>query len=263
MSAIILDGHIAHYEALGRGRPVIFLHSWVGSWRYWIPAMQSGASMRFRTYALDFWGFGDSERLPEGYPLEQQVQLLSAFVEHMGIARVALVGHGLGAVVGMLLAQGWPTLVDRFMAVALPPTPEGVSPRLAQESPEALASWLLTVTPATEAARKEAPKADPLAIRSALDDLRRMSITDAFRSLQVPTLLVYGRRDPLVALPDEDVLSGLPEHLHAIVFEGSGHYPMLDEGSKFQRLMLDFLSLGPGETPRNLQLKEEWKRRVR
>lgn len=263
MSAIILGGHIAHYEALGRGRPVIFLHSWVGSWRYWIPAMQSGASMRFRTYALDFWGFGDSERLPEGYPLEEQVNLLAAFIEHMGIARVALVGHGLGAVVGMLLAQRWPTLVDRFMAVALPPDPEAVSPRLVQESPAALAEWLLTVTPATEAARNEAPKADPLAIRSALDDLRRLNIAEAFRQLQPPTLLVYGRRDPLVALPDDTLLDGLPEHFHAVVFEESGHFPMLDEGSKFQRLMLDFFSLEGGASPRNLQLKEEWKRRVR
>ena len=30
MSAIILRDEIIHYEVLGRGRPVIFLHDWVG-----------------------------------------------------------------------------------------------------------------------------------------------------------------------------------------------------------------------------------------
>jgi hypothetical protein len=38
---------------------------------------------------------------------------------------------------------------------------------------------------------------------------------------------------------------------------------MLDEANKFNRLVADFLSLGSGTSPRQLSLKEEWKRRVR
>ncbi len=59
MSAVLLDEKIVHYEVLGRGRPIIFLHGWVGSWRYWVPAMQI-AAMSFRAYAIDLWGFGDT-----------------------------------------------------------------------------------------------------------------------------------------------------------------------------------------------------------
>ncbi|HEY4724103.1 MAG TPA: alpha/beta hydrolase, partial [Anaerolineae bacterium] len=33
MSAIIIDSGLIHYEAIGRGRPLIFLHGWLGSWR--------------------------------------------------------------------------------------------------------------------------------------------------------------------------------------------------------------------------------------
>ena len=66
MSAIILQDEIVHYEVLGRGRPLIFIHGWVGSWRYWIPSMQA-ASVSFRAYALDLWGFGDSAKEPEKY----------------------------------------------------------------------------------------------------------------------------------------------------------------------------------------------------
>jgi hypothetical protein len=50
---------------------------------------------------------------------------------------------------------------------------------------------------------------------------------------------------------------------HHIVFDESGHFPMLDQPSKFHRLMNDFLDLPSGESPRSLQLKDEWKRRVR
>ena len=52
MSVIVLGSDIVHYEVLGRGRPLLFLHGWVGSWRYWIPSMQA-ASISYRTYALD------------------------------------------------------------------------------------------------------------------------------------------------------------------------------------------------------------------
>src|SRR3989337_1371311 len=99
MSAIILDGSIIHYEALGRGRPIVFLHGWVGSWRYWISAMQV-ASTSFRAYALDLFGFGDPAHLPVNYTLDQQALLLDNFLAEMGIGKIAIVGHGLGALVG-------------------------------------------------------------------------------------------------------------------------------------------------------------------
>jgi pimeloyl-ACP methyl ester carboxylesterase len=89
MSAILLEGQIVHYEVLGRGRPIIFLHGWVGSWRYWIASMQV-ASTSFRAYGLDLWGFGESARDSMRYTIDQQTDLLSRFLDEMGIGKVAL-----------------------------------------------------------------------------------------------------------------------------------------------------------------------------
>jgi len=50
MSAIILESSLVHYEALGRGKPLLFLHDWLGSWRYWVPTMVDMSSS-FRAYA--------------------------------------------------------------------------------------------------------------------------------------------------------------------------------------------------------------------
>ena len=85
------------------GVPVIFLHGWVGSWRYWITSMQV-ASTSFRAYALDLWGFGDTAHNVLNYSIEQQVSLIDRFLMEMGIGKIALVGHGLGALVGMSFA---------------------------------------------------------------------------------------------------------------------------------------------------------------
>ena len=82
MSAIILDQTIVHYEAMGRGRPIVFLHSWVGSWRYWIAAMQV-ASTSFRAYALDLFGYGDTAHDSSLYSLAQQASLVARFLDEI------------------------------------------------------------------------------------------------------------------------------------------------------------------------------------
>ena len=38
---------------------------------------------------------------------------------------------------------------------------------------------------------------------------------------------------------------------------------MIDDPLKFNRLLTDFLALDSGASPKELQMKEEWKRRVR
>jgi pimeloyl-ACP methyl ester carboxylesterase len=119
MSAITIEDDLVHYEVLGRGRPVILLHSWLGSWRYWVPAMQQ-LSMKYRTYALDLWGFGDSGRDTKRYDFRSQVKLLEQFMEKLGITKAALIGHGLGASVVVRYALEYPDRVPRLMTVSPP-----------------------------------------------------------------------------------------------------------------------------------------------
>lgn len=119
MSAITIDGDLVHYEVLGRGRPVILLHGWLGSWRYWVPAM-SQLSMKYRTYALDLWGFGDSGKDVRHYDFASQVDLLDQFMTRLGITKAALVGHDLGAAIVARYALLHPDRVPRMMAVSPP-----------------------------------------------------------------------------------------------------------------------------------------------
>ena len=262
MSAIILQDEIVHYEVLGRGRPVVFIHGWVGSWRYWIPNMQA-ASNSFRAYALDLWGFGDSAKAPEKYLLNGQTKLLDDFLYEMGIGKIAIVGHGLGAVVGLMFAKHYPNYVDRVMAIGLPLETSLINPRLSEVSLIELADWLLGDAPETQAARMEAPKADQDAIIRTLQNLESLQITQLINQIDTPSLLVYGQNDPAISMINDHRLFSLPDHIHHITFNQSGHFPMIDQPNKFNRLMNDFLNLSPGESPHQLQLKEEWKRRIR
>jgi pimeloyl-ACP methyl ester carboxylesterase len=262
MSAVILQDEIVHYEVLGRGRPLFFLHGWIGSWRYWIPAMQA-ASISYRAYAIDLWGFGDTAKDPTKYGIPQQVNLVNDFSEKLGIGKIALIGHGLGAIVALNYAVQYSAVVDRIMVISMPMSDIRLNPRLYTTSPSDLADWLLGHMPTAETARAEAPKTDAQAISISLANLDHFNWVELSRQISTPCLFVHGSNDPAVALPDSDDLNALPEQAHQISFEQSGHFPMLDESSKFNRLMADFLALPSGESPRQLQLKEEWKRRVR
>jgi len=192
MSAIILQDEIVHYEVLGRGRPVIFIHGWVGSWRYWIPNMQA-ASISFRAYALDLWGFGDTAKEPEKYLLSQQTSLLDDFLAEMGIGKIAIIGHGLGAIIGLMFAERYPKYVDRVMAIGLPLESNLINPRLEQSNPEELAEWLLGNSPDSQAARLEAPKADKDAIVRSLNNLQSYEIDQITTQITTPSLLVFGK----------------------------------------------------------------------
>lgn len=260
MSAILLDGSIVHYEVLGRGRPVIFLHGWVGSWKYWIASMQV-TSTSYRAYALDLWGFGDTAHSVLNYSLEQQSTLLDRFLNEMGIGKIALVGHGLGALVGMKFANRFPQSVDRVMAVSCPLHIDAANARLRTGTPQELADWLSSRTPESTTALSDAPKADGQAITASMVGLQADNLYGSFRGLNIPCLLVYGERDQAVLSPDESF--PLASMTHPVFLDGSGHFPMIDETIRFNRLLTDFLALDSGVSPSELQMKEEWKRRVR
>jgi pimeloyl-ACP methyl ester carboxylesterase len=119
MSAITIGGDLIHYEVLGRGRPVLLVHGWIGSWRYWVPAMQQ-LQLKYRVYALDMYGFGDTGKNPQKYALDHQVQLLFDFMNSMAIPKAAFIGHGLGALAVSEFARLYADKAPRIMLVETP-----------------------------------------------------------------------------------------------------------------------------------------------
>ena len=219
------------------------------------------ASTSYRAYALDLWGFGDTAHNTLKYSLDDQVKLVDDFMNVMGIGKVAIVGHGLGGVVGMKFATRFRESVDRVMAVNCPLSYDAVNSRMRTAPPQELSEWLSNKTPEAETALSDAPKADIKAIAESMVGLQANNLFGSFKALNVPCLLVYGGKDQAISLPgDKEAVSTFT---HQVVLDNSGHFPMVDETVKFNRLLTDFLALDSGASPSELQMKEEWKRRVR
>lgn len=221
------------------------------------------SSTSFRAYALDLWGFGDTAHDPLRYSIEQQTNLLGYFLDEMGIGKVALVGHGLGALIGFTFCSRWPKSVDRMLAINCPIYSDSINERLRTSPLPDLVNWLGSRTLEASSVLSDTTKADPQAVVDSINSFQVDGLFGKMRQTQIPCLMVYGQNDPVTPAPPADESMNLPHMMHHVVLEGSGHFPMIDETARFNRLLTDFLALDSGISPRELQLKEEWKRRVR
>lgn len=265
MSAVVISGSLTHYEVLGRGKPVLFLHGWLGSWRYWLPTMQA-ISDQYRAYALDLWGFGDSDKSKQRYSVSDYVDLVDSFINYLGIRELPLIGHALGAGVALEYAQRYPERISKIMAISLPLSPDSISRRLvgfANNSMIAKMLWWRQV--AHPEVQQEAEKTNQGALTDSLQSVGQMDVARHFQSLsQLPTIMllaVYGEKDDLIdPQPMRSLNSGWP-NIRPIGLPDSRHFPMLEETGKFTRLLKDFLEIDKDLAA--LELKEEWRRRTR
>lgn len=256
MSAIIIEHDLVHYEAIGRGHPVVFVHGWMGSWRYWWSTMQAISAFQFRAYAFDLWGFGDSGKRRERYDFDAYVGLLGEFMDQLGLPATTLVGHSLGAAVALRYACEQPEWVDRVMTVGLP-IPEQLG-----TSPSAFVSRLTSRRGDSGYAEIDAEmgKTDDLALLQSAQTVLSSDVMLDVKECTKPHLLVYGGKDPIVPAPTDGWLTQIEQVCRQVSLDQSMHFPMLDEAAKFTRLLVDFVDAG--DDLNTIEVKEQWRRRT-
>jgi pimeloyl-ACP methyl ester carboxylesterase len=263
MSAVVIDSDLVHYEVLGRGKPVLFIHGWLGSWRYWLPSMEA-ISTKYRAYALDLWGFGDTDKSKPRYQVFHYVELIDSFLNHLGITQTPIVGHALGASVALEYAIRYPERVNKIMAVSLPLTPDSISRKLldfGHNTVMAKIVWWRQI-PHKEV-QKETEKTAAGAITQSVQSVAQIEMNNRITNLNQNTmlLLVYGEQDDLVDPNPIRRVNGHWPNIRPLGVPQAKHFPMLDEAAKFQRLLQDFLEIESDLSL--LELKEEWRRRTR
>lgn len=96
------------YRAAGEGPPLVLLHgigSGAGSWVHQLASLGS----RYGVVAWDAPGYGSSTPLAPPEPeAADYAAALADFLDALGLARVALVGHSLGAIMAAAFARRHP-----------------------------------------------------------------------------------------------------------------------------------------------------------
>jgi pimeloyl-ACP methyl ester carboxylesterase len=263
MSITTVGDHLIHYEALGRGEPLVFIHGWLGSWRYWWPAMQ-GLSTRHRTFAFDLWGFGDSSKAANKYSFPAYLDMLDQFVEKLGIARpFTVVGHALGAAVALRYASLHPTSVKRLVLVALPVQGEFLNDRLTNNDSVTFINKVLGKSNSYPEVDSESRKTDKVALNMLATELLRSNFAADLDNCHCPVLLLFGNQDPVVQQPTGEYyyVQQPNDSRHYICLDGCNHFPMLEQTAKFNRLLLDFIHAESNIA--EIAPKDYWQRRTR
>lgn len=265
-----------HYEVLGRGKPVLLLHGLLGSWRYWMPTMEALAE-HHRTYALDFLGFGDSDKPGKDYSLDSYVEQTRNFLDGLGIAQVSLIGHSLGGVVALRMALEHPQRVDKVILVETPIHGGALSATLrAGRNPLArlmggtramMGVWMRALkrvsaawTEMYDEIVEDTDKLDYAAVEQAMENLLALDLRPQLARLYTHTLVIFGAKDEFVDPAQAALFDGTVATAQVVVLEDSRHFPFLDEPGKFNRLVQEFLRSEIGQA---VAVKEEWKRRYR
>lgn len=256
----MINGGLVHYEAFGKGKPILLIHGWLGSWRYWYPTMTSLA-VDYRVYAIDLWGFGDSDKSERRFTMNHYVALVESFIADLGLVDPVLVGHSLGSAVAIEYAYRSLSPISKIMAVSLPLTVEAVDQRLGNYARNSVLSkvfgWKPTLDKEVE---EEANRAADNAIRLSLQSFTEHYSIDKIMNTKSDILIVYGEKDDVIITSPVAQLDHC-EHIKTISLPDSRHFPMLDEGHRFNRLLREFAD--KDATLESLSLNDEWRRRIR
>jgi pimeloyl-ACP methyl ester carboxylesterase len=261
MSITTVGNHLIHYEVLGRGEPLIFVHGWLGSWRYWWSSMQALSTMH-RAFAFDLWGFGDSSKETDDYSVRSYVTMIDQFINQLGIMKpVTLIGHGMGAAAALKYTVMNPDSVSKLVTVALPINGTYMEPRLSDSSPDAVLKQLGKANSFSEV-DSEVRKTDPTAMNMLASEIANMNLVADIANCPRPVLMVFGNDDSVVKPPDGEYyhLRRSGNNRFYVGLDACQHFPMLQEKAVFNRLILDFLH---AQDLSDLAPKEYWQRRTR
>jgi pimeloyl-ACP methyl ester carboxylesterase len=113
-----------------------------------------------------------------------------------------------------------------------------------------------------EKLKSEVAKTNSEVLEISTQSFRYISTYHELLQISTPTLTVFGDKDTLITVPDQNILNRLAtgSNSKVIVLPGARHFPMLEDTSRFVRLLKEFLEAPDVGT---LELKDEWKRRTR
>jgi pimeloyl-ACP methyl ester carboxylesterase len=263
LSSIVTTEGIVHYEVDGRGKPILLLHGWLSSWGLWRDTMLAlSAERRYRIYALDFWGFGDSAKdIVQSFNIDSYVSMVDQFMDKMGIVQAPIIGHSMGGTVALSLALECPWRVEKIVVVGSPVQGSSLNVLLKLGSFRPIANLIWRMPSALlfgfkvfssilakdgrrvyQVLKRDFSQTNVEAFLRSVGSLWRTDLCPHLGHIGVDVLGIYGRGDNIVDPKQAKVLrEGVTRARTRIMLE-SRHFPMLDEAELFYESLLAFLS---------------------
>jgi pimeloyl-ACP methyl ester carboxylesterase len=213
----------------------------------------------YRTYALDFWGFGESGKKRDSYAVHDFVGLVDQFMEQLGISQAPLVGHSMGGTVSLSVAIQYPKRVRKVVVVGSPIVGSSLNFLLKlfghrevayvvynnmwsfQLFYKLLAPFYSKDKRWPEMMDRDISKMTLESFLYSIASLRKTDLRPRLNEIKIPAMGMYGHKD-IVVNPEQwkDMLGGIP-HARIERFQDAGHFIMLDEPQRFSETLKNFL----------------------
>ncbi|MEV0367324.1 alpha/beta fold hydrolase [Nocardia fusca] len=271
-----IDGHVVHYVDEGSGPTLLFLHgnpTWSFLWRDVIRALRDD----FRCIALDYPGFGLSTAKP-GYRYlpEEHADVVTGFVDALGLEGATLVGQDWGGMIGLAVVQRRPELFGRLVLANTWAWPVNgifhfeVFGRVIGGFPSRFLvrrlNLLVNAFIPTGHRKRKPTAAEMTHYRRALDTPGRrqasavlpgrvLASQDFFAEVEagladiahLPTLIVWGDADIAFRPQERERLeAAFPDH-ETVIVEGAGTYVESDAPKEFVAAMRDWVATQRGD----------------
>ena len=262
----------------GSEEVVVLIHGIAGSSSTWDPVLEEleRSDCRRHVIAPDMLGHGNSAGVGNDYSISAYANGLRDLLASLGHRRATVVGHSLGGGVAMQFAYQFPEMCERLVLVSSGGLGRTVSPALRLASlpgaglvlPVLARTGLLGLGVRALEAASQLPLMDRDAVSlreyarhvgSLTEQAHLDAFVDTVRSVigpggqrihgtdrlyltaGLPTLIVWGRRDPIIPFGHAERAAQLIPHARFEIFERDGHFPHCDEPERFARLLVDFL----------------------
>ena len=260
-----VEGARVRYVDIGEGPAVVLLHGFASSIENWTGLMPALVK-HHRVIAIDLKGFGWTDRPVADYSPAAQAQLVKAVLDARGVTKFSLVAHSWGSSVAMAFALTWPERLDRLALYdawlyesQLPSMfhlsrAKGLGEVLFglfydQQIDERSTNGFFNADYVTQDFIDAVERAfeRPGTKAAALETVRGMrfdEMSDRYKSVAVPTLLLWGREDIVTPVSvGERLVRELP-NASLKVYPRCGHFPMIEALGESTRDLETFLAGG-------------------
>jgi non-heme chloroperoxidase len=202
-------------------------------------------------FAIDQRGHGDSDR-PDLYAMADFANDAAAFLDAVGIERATVVGHSMGGLVALRFALDHPGRLARLVLAWTSPAAGNPGVRALNPVPDEFirAFQLSTLSRPLEPAFLERVVAESRKLparvwQGAFTGILAADVArDLHRLPRVPTLIVWGDRDDIFPLAEQERLRDGIAGAKLVVYEGGGHAFHWEEPERFARDLTAFIRGG-------------------
>ena len=251
----------------GDGPPIVFVHGLAGVWQNWLENIPRFAQER-RVIAPDLPGFGGSEMPAEKISIPGYGRFIEALCDQLDLGEVVVIGNSMGGFVSAEVAIQFPERVERLVLVSA----AGITVNSLRHGPVMAWGRAAAMAGARSVAEKRMvirrPRLRHLAFglitrhpsRIPAETLFEMSMGAGRRGflpaleahldydfrerlpeIRCPTLIIWGEDDVIIPARDADEYERSIKGSRKIVFDDTGHVPMIERPVTFNDCVLEFL----------------------